>query len=225
MTKKKSAQPGTLLLASDEVERAIFVDYEASIRPKSKPTLLGVMVDSGLVAYIVDPLFAKHCANRFKAKPAVAGNHKLTVLQLVKRAAKERRVIVSWSQYDLRLMLAQLVDHPEERALLLEHYRNAIYTSRRWHSKKYPKQKWRNKLAMVAKLLNFKIPEQYGSGLVTDSLELVRKELKLTQSYGALQPETKKAWRTVVKHNQWDLKAMADVLQKQTMYLEKLAAK
>ena len=76
----------------------------------------------------------------------------------------------SWSQFDYKLMLGQLDYHPAERKLLLKCYRNAIDTSRRWHSKEYPKQKWRNDLSTVAKLLNFKIPEKYGVGLVTNSL-------------------------------------------------------
>lgn len=225
MKKKPKPQPGMFILRCEEVERAIFVDYEASIDRKHGPTLLGVMVDGELIAHVVDPLFGKHCINRYRAKPAIAGNHGLTVLRLVRRAIKEDRVIVSWSQYDYKLMLAQLGDHPKERKLLLQCYRNAIYTSRRWHSKEYPKQKWRNELSTVAKLLKFVIPEKYGTGLVSNALGLVRKELLEKASYKALTPEAKIGWQTVVKHNQYDLKAMADVLGKQSRYLEKLGLK
>ena len=42
---RQAAQPGKKLLTSEEVKRALFIDYEGSKSRKFQATLLGIMAD------------------------------------------------------------------------------------------------------------------------------------------------------------------------------------
>ena len=106
--KKKGKRPGQKILNPKDVKRAIFVDYEKSATDAHPPTLFGMMVEGSLTASIVDPLFAKQCAGRFRTKHALAGDHLQTLLTLIGSAQDEDRVIVSWSEHDYNLMRAAL---------------------------------------------------------------------------------------------------------------------
>lgn len=129
---RQAAQPGKKLLTSEEVKRALFIDYEGSKSRKFQATLLGIMADRVLTARIVEPLFAKSCSERFRAKYASGADHVKVAIELLRRAENEDRVVVSWSQHDYKLMIEALNGHVKQQDVLRRRFRNAIHTSKRW---------------------------------------------------------------------------------------------
>jgi len=173
-------KPKPSSLTTDDINRAIFVDYEGS---KDKPpTLLGYMIDDHIIAAIVEPCFYD-CTERYKAKHAVQADHTNVLVELIHRAANEGRVIISWSEHDYNLMTAALSEHKNEAALLKSAFRNAIFTARRWFKKSYPNViRERNDLASMMEITGYRVPEKYGTNLVGAALRLLRKQLALLQS-------------------------------------------
>lgn len=218
--KRKGKRPGQQILRPEDVKRAIFVDYEKSMTDVHPTTLFGMMVERSLTAAIVDPLFAKQCGGRFKAKHALAGDHVQTLLALIGKAEIEDRVIVSWSEHDYHLMRAALTAHAKAQTILRRRFRNGIFTSRKWHRKEFPDIQPRNDLATVAKLCGYKIPRKYGTGLVGPALALIRNQLTQGRGYAELTVKARKGWQTVVRHNAHDLRAMAFILRHEAIFLK-----
>jgi hypothetical protein len=219
--KVQGKQPGQRVLGAADVSSAIFVDYEKSKSDVFPPTLLGILVEEKLSAAIVDPLFAAQCHGRYRGRHALAADHAATLQEILKRAQKEDRVIVSWSQHDYKVMSAALAGRPKYTKILDEQFRNAIYTSRRWHRLKYPGVVTRNALAQVAGLMGFHIPEKYGTGLVGRGIRLIRRQLEQGRTYAELSDGARHAWQAIVNHNAYDVKTMAAILRKQALLLEK----
>jgi hypothetical protein len=80
-------RPGQSILTGDEINRALFVDYEGS--KNRPPTLLGYMIDNKIGAAIVEPSFYD-CRERYKAKHAVIADH-TTIAKELNSSGGERR--------------------------------------------------------------------------------------------------------------------------------------
>jgi hypothetical protein len=207
----RKKRPGQCILTRDEIKRAIFVDYEGSMN--KQPTLLGYIIDDNIKSAIIESCFYD-CRGRYKAKHAFVADHKEIAKELVNRAKKENRVIISWSEHDYNQMSAVLNEHGDEVATLNEHFRNAIFSARRWFKLKYPRAiKKKNDLSPMMKITGYRVPEKYGPNLVGDALALLRKQLTEGRKYADLSDAAQKGWRTVVKHNVHDLKGMRHVLE------------
>jgi hypothetical protein len=188
--------------------RAIWFDYEGSHR--SPPTLLGWRVEGAYHARIVEPAF-ETCASRYRAKAPTWSTHREAAHALVRLAAEEDRLLVSWSEHDFKILAGEL-DLPTLEAFR-RRYVNALMLVRPWH--------WRNfgatapagaSLHYISGLVGVVIPIQFGQRVVADNLRHLREMLQAGASYGEL-GEERCRWVTVVKHNQWDLKAMSEVMR------------
>ena len=195
-------------LDSKACTRAIWFDYEGSHR--SPPTLLGWRVEGTYHARIVEPAFDT-CASRYRAKAPTCSTHREAAHALVRLAAEEDRLLVSWSEHDFKILAGEL-DLPTLRAFR-RRYVNALMLVRPWH--------WWNlgatapagaSLHYIAGLVGIAIPPQYGQRVVADNLRHLRELLHAGASYGEL-GEERSRWVIVVKHNQWDLKAMSEVMR------------
>jgi len=194
-------------LLAEEVERAIYIDYEGNMdRP---PTLLGWYVDGIYKASIVEPLFAT-CANRYRTKDIAATEHVRLALKLLELAEEEKRLIVSWSEHDY-LQMCKVLDPIDEARLKLV-YRNAIKTAKPWYRNKFGSLTEKAKLQFFEDLLGFYVPERFGLGLVGESLRLIREQLEQGRTYSDITKGAKSGWISVVRHNKFDLQGMAFVL-------------
>jgi len=191
-----------------DVERAIYFDYEGNIN--KPPTLLGWRIEGVVGTAIVEPVFAA-CAGRYRAKDVIQLDHAKLGMQLVERAECEDRVLVSWSEHDLRQM-SSVLDSAWQRRLI-SRYRNAIKTVRPWHNRTVGVPCSEATLDYFSGLVGFHVPEKFGLGIVGDGLRLIREQILAGRSYADLTPRARAAWVSIVKHNRYDLEAMEFVLR------------
>lgn len=195
-------------ITAEELARAIFIDYEGNI--DRDPTLLGWRVDGQTHAAILEKEFAT-CSDRYRAKDIHLNTHKQLAGELLSQASDEDRVIVSWSEHDLRVINQALSAKDQER--FSSRYRNAITTARSWHYKTMDKRAPIGDLSYFCQLLGFPIPKKYGTGKVGHGLRLIRNQLHEGREYPDLTPKARASWVAIVKHNDLDLRSMEFVLQ------------
>lgn len=190
------------------VRRAIFFDYEGNTR--LAPTLLGWRVDGRADAAITEPAFSI-CANRFRTKGVMVQDHLKLARRLIELAEREDRLLVSWSEHDLRQMSSVL--DPDWTEGLVLRYRNAIRTVRPWHNRTLGMPCKEATLDYFSGLVGFQVPERFGLGIVGEGLRLIRQQILEGRGYADLTPKARAAWIAIVKHNRYDLEAMEFVLQ------------
>jgi hypothetical protein len=195
-------------ITSQELSRAIFIDYEGNI--DRAPSLLGWRVDGKSFASIVEEDFAT-CADRYRAKGITYTPHKSIAHKLLNQACEEDRVLVSWSEHDLR-QISNVLPEQDQHALL-SRYRNAITVARSWHYRTLGERAPEGTLSYFNRLLGFPIPLKYGTGRVGQGLRLIRNQLQKGRQYPELTPKARGSWIAVVKHNELDLRSMEFVLR------------
>jgi hypothetical protein len=206
---------GKPLFTASELQGAILVDYEGNkpapgARQHPPPTLLGYLIDGQEAAGIIETQFAERCAAKYKAKHVVREDHAGLVRRLVAQAETEGRVIISWSEHDLKHMVRAV---PEMRARLLAVHRNAIKPVRRYlRERGIQLKRGEAKLYRVCEILGIPVVDKYGEGLVGEGLSMIRKQLEAGKAYGALSKGAQRAWQNIVKHNRQDLLTMKAVL-------------
>ncbi|MGV1045515.1 hypothetical protein [Limnohabitans sp.] len=191
-----------------ELVRAIFVDYEGNI--DRHPTLLGWRIDGKTHGAIVEETFST-CSNRYRAKEVAFQPHHQLAKNLLAQACDEDRVIVSWSEHDLKLLKAVIPQ--KEHSYLHGRYRNAIPTAKSWYRQSMQERSPQGDLAFFCQLLGFPIPLRFGTGKVGQGLRLLRGQLQEGRLYSELTPKARASWVVVVKHNDLDLRAMEYVLK------------
>lgn len=220
MTEKtrRKRRPGKAIITPLEATRAIYLDYECSKdRP---PTLLGYRVEGELRAGIVERSFDT-CAERRGARHATTADHTPLVAELVKRAVEEDRVIISWSEHDFRQMIAALENDPGAPRGLKEQYRNAIHTAKKWRRRFRKRARVEsNDLDTYRRLVRIHVPTRFGQDIAGKALRLLRHQLHQGRVWSDLTPGARQAWRNLVRHNAFDLDAMAGII---TFAAERLA--
>jgi hypothetical protein len=196
-------------LSAQDVERAIYIDYEGNV--DQLPTLLGWRVDGVNHGAILDPEFAT-CSDRFRVKCVFLEDHKELVRRLILQAESEDRRLVSWSGHDWRHMMAAL-STPDWQTRLCVVYRNAIKTARPWHRKTYGHTPPEASLHHFLTCIGTPQPARYGQAIVGAALRLIRGQLQQGREYAQLTPKARASWVNVVKHNRLDLEGMQFVLK------------
>lgn len=190
--------------------RAICVDYEGN--KFAPPTLLGWRVEGTYGAAIVEPAFAT-CARRHRARDPLAVDHAVAAVDLIQRAIAEQRHIVSWSLHDPKLLCSVVDRHHQE--MLRSCFVNAIQLARPWHHRVFgctPPSRARQ--VYFACLFDIRIPQAYGDRIVATHLSALRPLVKSGLQYRDLTTDQRKRWVAVVKHNQWDLRVMEDIVKR-----------
>lgn len=188
---------------------AIYVDYEG--RPYAPPVMLGIRVDGEYRGWIVHTEFTT-CRKRHGARQVDAGDHRQVLLQLLNRAQAERRYIVSWSIHDPKWM-AGLLSETEQRQLRAC-YINALNIVRPWHRRTYAQVAGEsNSLSYYRRLFGIEVREAY-SQVVGVNLAALERRFAAGEAYSDLDPDARKLWRAVVRHNQFDLQHMQVIIQK-----------
>ncbi len=195
-------------ITHEELARAIFIDYEGNIdRP---PTLLGWRMDGRSHGAILEEAF-RTCSDRYRVKGIEWQSHRQVATRLLQQACEEDRVLVSWSEHDLRLLQAVLPK--QDHTHLLAHYRNAIPAAKAWHLRSLQSRAPQREMAYFCQLLGFPVPSRYGPGKVGQGLRLLRGQLQEGRTYPELTPKARASWVAVVKHNDLDLRALEFVLR------------
>jgi hypothetical protein len=198
----------TVRLSRQEVEKAIFLDYEGNIG--KPPTLLGWRMDDETDGGIVEAGFAT-CAEKYRARHVVTIDHKRTILKLIARAISDDRRIVTWSLHDFHQM-EQVLSKSQVAKLRLV-YRNALDTARPWYRHKFGQTAKSATLSHFFELAGFHVPERFGPGIVGLGLRLIRAQLSEGRNYSELTQKARATWVAIVKHNKYDLEGMEKVLR------------
>jgi len=127
------SRPGHQIITPSEARTAIFIDYEATT--KRAPTLLGVRIEKATQVWVLETAFQR-CVGLGGASRTLRCDHSQCVTALVDRATQENRVIISWSEHDLRLMAPALAGDTDRLASLHAQYRDAKKSGRRWMARK-----------------------------------------------------------------------------------------
>jgi hypothetical protein len=206
--------PHRRTLSLPEARRAIYIDFEGNI--DKAPTLLGVLwrTDSHeqhsragdqFQQAIIEPIF-HDCAGRMGARRCIKSDLLDEIVQLATRCVDEKRLLVSWSMHDLRVMLKALDASSRYATILSSLHRNGIVTARR-RLREHPNadKPDSNTLSEYMGMSGYPVPARFGPGFVGDNLRALRNRLHAVNGrYAALSPAMRQRWRQVAGHNKHD---------------------
>ncbi len=202
-----------MVLSLEEATRAAWIDFEGNGpavqgEPSPPPTLLGIRIDKHDEFWIVEELFST-CAHYRKSRAGVRDLRELAD-QLITRCESEDRLIVSWSTHDLKLLMRVLDEQGRER--LQSIYRDGKKTARRWNTLHQVGIEGGHTLEKYMEKLGWPVPPEIGPGTVGPTLKSLRALLEEGKQYRDLDPNHRKGWRGIIKHNRHDLKGMERVV-------------
>jgi len=187
--------------------RAIYVDFEG--RPWHPPVLLGWRRARALGCLIVDPAF-ETCAHRRGGRHVCCAALPELLEQWLE-PAREPPHIVSWSLHDYRLMMRALSRTGQQA--LRRRYVNALAIIRPWYWKTYGQTSpVPYTLSNMRREFGLSVPARFGDGVVGVTLAHLQERLASGARYRDLEPEERKGWVAVVRHNRYDLDHMRDIL-------------
>ncbi len=199
------------LLTADQARRAIYLDVEG--RPHEAPVLLGTLwvsrqgQDPMLRRHVVDPAFASAAVATGLGRSSLRGE----IRSLVGRAERQHRVLVGWSEHEVRVVRAYA---PEFADAFDDLYRDARALARRWRKKIHPDYEVlrdargrKHSLAAYLSLAGYDLPPEYAGGHVGKTIRSLRDALELKGSYDAVGPKLQVRWLEVLGHNEHDLRA------------------
>jgi len=199
-------------MTPQEARRAIYIDYEGS--KGRDPTLLGVLVEGDLRQVVIDPAFHV-CVGKRGASCTEAGDHRQSVADLVAKADRERRHIVSWSEHDRKVMAVVLERDGKSLELLGRWHANAIPLAKPWGKRRLPHlKKGQHTLQRYLRLARYRVDERFGENVAGKALRYLRPQLEEGRSYGELSEGARKRWRALVGHNRHDCIGMAEVVRR-----------
>jgi hypothetical protein len=229
-------------ITSEEARAAVYIDFEGRIN--EPPVLLGELHATGrtisaekpvLVHYILDPQFQRlksDChvptLHRYAARyqPLAQALHEIILL-----ARKRDRLIVSWSQHELRKVLELGLDgmHAEEFA---HRYRDGKDTAKRWQRKLHadvelvPTRSGRlHSLVNYMKLIDYQLPdESYGIDRTGENLKALSQALERRETWDDLTPRQQDRWIEVLGHNMHDCLALREIVTRAAADLDSLDA-
>lgn len=201
-----------------EARSAIYVDFEQC--KDEDPILLGVLfrADGGktvrYVRFLTDADF------RHAVSPGVGGFEPPKYRELssacryvLRMAEREDRLIVSWSEHDLRVMHKglKLAEHPA----LEQRYRDGKAIVKRWANSTGQGHEGRNTLASYPELIGYEVPEGAGTGRTGETIRRVRKSLtNKSEGFADLTPNQQARWLDLLEHNRHDCLGMRDLVFK-----------
>lgn len=180
-----------------EASRAIYVDCEGL--KNSAPSLLGILVDGTFESVMVDERLASAAiARQQRCVPLAA-----VASELLARCRSEGRVLVAYSQHELRLFLTYAAID------FYDVYRDARMIAGRWWTCTHPHGRRKDrKLKTYLRSIGHAMPAHLGSGTAAARLRAVVTMLERRGSYRALTPVTKRKWRHLLAYNEHDCRGM-----------------
>ena len=126
------------------------------------------------------------------------------------RCESEDRLIVSWSEHDLKLLRRVLDEQARERLQCF--YRNGKSTARRWNTLYEVGIEGGHTLERYMERLGWQVPAEIGRGTVGTSLSDLRPLFNEGLRWRDLDLEDRSKWRGIIRHNRHDLKGMEQVV-------------
>ena len=199
------------LLTAEEAKRAIYLDLEG--RAGQSPVLLGALWVSRqgqepmFRQYVLDGAFASAALATGRSATSFAGELK----SLMTRAQSQDRVMVGWSEYEVR-MVAEFA--PEFSGEFDLRYRDARALARHWRKKIHPGYKVssnngakKHSLGYYMALADHAPPAEFWGGWVAKTIAEVRDSLEHRGSYDALSAKQQTRWNDLLGYNEHDCRA------------------
>ncbi|MDF1845546.1 MAG: hypothetical protein P1U77_29410 [Rubripirellula sp.] len=203
-------------LSLRQLERIIFLDFESF--QDGPPLLCGTLVSGHFQQTVLDETLQPAAV----AKNIQTNDLKTQLIELVECAERENRLICGYSNKELHdlegITGRQLGDL----------YVNALPLAKKWRKRFYPQAHDRvmksrkrlrqrgaylngrgNRLLDFAGMLNVSPPRDYGKGCEASRLRHVRGQLERRREYKLLTPVAKAKWTKALKHNAFDVQALA----------------
>jgi hypothetical protein len=203
-------------LSAPEALRAIYIDFEGG--KGKRPVLLGVHRRGGgpkaFVHWVaVDRAFASLVGSSLSLHDAVEN--------VVKRAEKGDRRIVSWSEHDLRVVRLLRDEDPGLVARFEARFANARGVADRWRDKIHAGDKpERGRLDAYLEWIHYSVPEEAASGSVGETIRRLRPWLERGL---AITPVQQARWSRLLEHNRHDCAGMRRVCLQATRELDAAA--
>jgi hypothetical protein len=218
-----------------QAANAIYIDFEG--RAHRAPALLGVFYAEGSKRPDEDRLVLRQDVVADDLSPA-AGMIDLTwaghvyhaqngarplrhsLHEVVRRAAAQDRLIVAWSQHDLKVALKYGRLEKADEDVFVERYRDGKSTAKGWLQATRPDVVLphvafcgKHQLARYFELIDFDVPERAGPKRVAMNLERVAAGLSTRGSFDRLVASQKDAWADVLLHNLYDCVGLRKVVR------------
>ncbi|MEO8463120.1 MAG: hypothetical protein ABI555_07895 [Chloroflexota bacterium] len=205
-------------LTAAEAQRALYIDFEGG-RGKP-PVLLGILrrgrkgTEPSVFQAVLDPVFEA-------AGPASRAFRK-AVETAVQRAERGDRRIVSWSQYDLKVVRSLADEDPDLVARFERRYVNALAVAKSWAWQLHRADKPTDgKLSAYLELVGYEVPAGAGSGHVGKTIRDLRPTLEKGRPLTALQAGK---WARLLEHNRHDCAGMRKICIRASREIEAAAA-
>jgi len=207
------------MLTLEELKHAIVIDFEGL---EADPLVLcGALIDGEFCQVVFD----QRLASAARAKNLAIVDAALWLDQLVQRASVEDRLIVAFSNHEKK-MIERHTDWE-----LGDRYMNVLPLLKQWRRKVHPDEHARvlakrrrlrnqgkrvdgagNTLLDFARLAGIRPPHGYGKGRTTNRIKHVRDQLKRRGSYEKLTPTAKGKCTNLLKHNEFDVCGLYELL-------------
>jgi hypothetical protein len=208
-------------LSLDDSKRAVYLDFEGS--KNRAPTLCGLLYEgdetsdgNALLRQVILERAFDTCARRRRTAHVVGMATEEFLMYVVALARDEKRLIVSWSEHDLRKLreMCESLGARMEAALLARVHRNARLLAVRWMQRTHHTRLGRgnNSLANYLPYFGLSVPKQFGAGMVGEALRDLRARFNRGDTYGGLSARRRKLWRQVVRHNEFDCVVMREMV-------------
>lgn len=208
-------------LTPEEAARAIYLDFEGC--KDQAPSVLGVLYAEGK-ASSPDRLVLRQDiierglwsaagqievdgAYRYDSEPTTLAR---SIADVLARAHRQDRVIVSWSEHDLSVVLEH-VENPRQRRRFEAHYRNARLIARRWANRCLGGAPESGTLATYLDLVGYRRPVEASDGHAADAIRRARRGIEAHGSWDAMRESQQQAWQNLLTHNLHDCYGMRRV--------------
>lgn len=205
-----------------EAQRALYIDFEG--RKDAPPVLLGCLRRAGsgdeptLWQAVLDPSFAPLA----EADGILSLSLTDAVERIVRRAKVNDRLIVSWSEHELRVVQAGCPD--DLFARFERRFVNARHVAARWarlyQGERRPDE---NSLSEYLALIGYGVPAGAGPGRVGETIGIISNALAKGQGVAGLTTGQGLRWRQLRDHNAHDCAGMKRVCLRAARELETAA--
>ena len=140
------------------------------------------------------------------------------VKNVVLRAERGERRIVSWSEHDLRVVRSFFDEDPELVARFERRYANARLVAKRWRSKVHGGSRPAvGTLGNYLALIGYAVPAEGAAGNVGETIRILREQLDSGRPVTRRQLER---WTDVLEHNRHDCAGMQRICLRATTEID-----
>ena len=198
-------------ISKDDLRTAIYIDFEGFM--EQPPTLIGLSCDRHFAQIVFD----KTLSSAASEKHLSLQDAQNSVSDLLRRATREKRRIVAYSQFDKNLAREKLgVDlspvYADARLIATKWLRLIKSRNPNWR-KTHPNWDIDRTLKNFLDLIGYNRPNHLGIEKTTSRIKHVKDQLIKRGSFHDLTPVAKAKWTKLLDHNRHDVLGMMKLVE------------